>query len=178
MIIPTRRRKCPAVLGYKSMHVPAAHRAHHPRRQPRVQRCTARSNSARRGVSRSGRPHWRGARVAWEAGAYWLQASQPGEPLRPSSPRPSAVRPWPPRPSAVRPLPMIGGGGGPHGRARWRGNRNAYAAVLCERRGRSGLLLGADTRRRAGASAATAGEKAPPIGVAERGRRCDSVHLT
>ena len=116
--------KVPSCARYKSMHVPAAHRAHHPRRQPRVQRCTARSNSVRRGVSRSGRPHWRGARLAWEAGAYWRQASQPGEPPLPSSPRPSAVRPW----------PMIGGGGNLHRRAMERQQERLRCCALREER--------------------------------------------
>ena len=116
--------KVPSCARYKSMHVPAAHRAHHPRRQPRVQRCTARSNSVRRGVSRSGRPHWRGARLAWEAGTYWRQASQPGEPPLPSSPRPSAVRPW----------PMIGGGGNLHRRAMERQQERLRCCALREER--------------------------------------------
>ena len=77
-----------------------------------------------RRAARCGRPHWRGARVAWEAGAYWRQASQPGEPLRPSSLRPSAVRPW----------PMIGGGGNLHRRAMERQQERLRCCALREER--------------------------------------------
>ena len=56
--------KVPSCARYKSMHVPAAHRAHHPRRQPRVQRCTARSNSVRR-AARRGAADRTGAEQGW-----------------------------------------------------------------------------------------------------------------